>query len=145
MNLIRVVMELVRDDEGYPPFDSERVWAKEARDGGYLIDNIPFFASQATYGDVIDVEYRDGEAYFLRTREWSKNSLLRVIFFDNQDPSPLRSELSRLGCETELSEINTTLLAINVPPNIDMGSVRGLLEDGSRKGLWDYEEAIIWE
>src|SRR5215217_521311 len=62
MNLVQVIMELEHDDDGYPPYDTERVWAREAPGGGYIIDNIPFFANKATYGDIVDVEYRDGEA-----------------------------------------------------------------------------------
>jgi hypothetical protein len=138
----KVLFRLRRDDEGYPPADVEGVWAEETGDGGFIIDNIPFFTREATLGDVVEATRSGDELFYASTRERSGNSLLRVVFFDGHDPSALRSELAKLGCSTEQSHLQS-LIAVNVPPAINIDEVRALLDDGSRNGFWDYEEPIL--
>jgi hypothetical protein len=138
----KVLFRLERDDEGYPPADVEGLWAEETGDGGFVIDNIPFFAREATLGDVVEARRIGDELFYASTREPSGNSLLRVVLFDGHDPSGLRSDLARLGCSTEQSHLRS-LIAVNVPPTIDIGEVRTLLDEGTRNGFWDYEEPIL--
>lgn len=138
----KVLFRLERDEEGYPPADIEGVWAEELGDGGFVIDNIPFFASQATLGDVVEVQEIGNELFYSSTRQCSDNSLLRVIFFDGRDPLSLRSELQKLGCSTEQSHLRS-LIAVNVPPTVEISNVMAILSEGYSKGYWDYEEAIL--
>jgi hypothetical protein len=138
----KVLFRLGRDDEGYPPADVEGVWAEETGDGGFIIDNIPFFTREATLGDVVEATRSGDELFYASTRERSGNSLLRVVFFGGHDPSGLRSELAKLGCSTEQSHLQS-LIAVNVPPAVNIEEVRALLDDGSSKGCWDYEEPIL--
>jgi hypothetical protein len=112
-----VLFRLERDDEGYPPADVEGVWAEESGDGGFIIDNIPFFARQATLGDVVEVRRSGDEIFYVSTKKRSGNSLIRVVFFDGHDPSTLRSELAKIGCSTEQSHLQS-LIAVNVPPTV---------------------------
>jgi len=49
-----ILFELEQDEDGYPPAELEGVWAIEFADGGYKIDNIPFFTRQATLGDIVE-------------------------------------------------------------------------------------------
>jgi hypothetical protein len=138
----KIFFKLAQDSEGYPPAGTESVWATETTNGGFIIDNIPFFTRQATYGDVVEVRRMGEELYYVTTRERSGNSLLRVVFFDGHDPSGLRSDLAKLGCSTEQSHLRS-LIAVNVPPTVPIDEVRRLLNEGCSKGIWDYEEAIL--
>lgn len=138
----KILFALTQDDDGYPPMDVEGVWAIEADDGGYEIDNIPFFASQATVGDIIEAKSVDDRLFYEGTRRPSKHSLLRVALFDGRDPAPLRSKLAKLGCSTEQSHL-ACLIAVDVPPNVSLDEVRALLDDGCDRGFWDYEEPIL--
>lgn len=138
----KVLFELEQDDEGYPPINVEGVWAEEIGDGRYMIDNIPFFARSATLGDVITVRQFRDEMFYESTQERSGNSLLRVAFFDGRDPSALRSQLTKLGCSTELSHLQS-LIAVNVPPTVKLKDVQDVLNEGAGNGCWDYEEAIL--
>jgi hypothetical protein len=138
----KILFRLEQDGEGYPPARVESVWATETDDGGFIIDNIPFFTRQATLGDVVEVRRVGEELFYVSTRERSGNSLLRVVFFDGHDPSSLRSDLAKLGCSTEQSHLQS-LIAVNVPPTVQIDEVRTLLDAGCRKGFWDYEEPIL--
>src|SRR5262245_55766000 len=111
----KIFFSLEQDEAGYPPVGVESVWAIETNDGDFIIDNIPFFTCQATLGDVVEVERIDEELRYVSTRKRSGNSLLRVVFFEGHDPSRLRSDLTKLGCSTELSHLQS-LIAVNVPP-----------------------------
>jgi hypothetical protein len=137
----KILFRLEREED-YPPFEVEGVWAEEQEDSGYELDNIPFFATQATLGDVVEVMQVGDELFYASTRERSTNSLLRVVFFDGHDWTQLRSDLSKLGCSSELFGISS-LIAINVPSTVEIDEVRALLDEGCRKGFWDYEEAIL--
>jgi hypothetical protein len=138
----KVLFKLTRDAAGYPPADVEGVWAQETEDGGFVIDNIPFFTRQATLADVVTVVQSGVELFYDSTRTRSGNSLLRVVFFDAHDPSSLRSALAALGCSTEQSHLRS-LISVNVPSTVPIEEVRRLLDDGCNKGFWDYEEAIL--
>ena len=113
----KVVFRIEKGEDGYPPFDLEGVWAEETTDGGFVIDNIPFFARQATLGDVVEVRHTEGATFYLSTRQRSGNSLLRVVFFEGHDPSNLRFDLAKLGCSTEQSHLQS-LIAVNVPSTV---------------------------
>ena len=138
----KVLFRLEKDTDGYPPTDVEGVWAEEAGNGEFAIDNIPFFCRKVALGDVVDVQDVDGEMFYKSTRRRSGNSLLRVVLFDGHDPSALRSDLAKLGCSTELSHL-PSLVAVNVPQSVKIESVRQVLDSGSAHGFWDYEEAIL--
>ncbi|MCI0358766.1 MAG: DUF4265 domain-containing protein [Planctomycetaceae bacterium] len=138
----KVLFRLERDAEGFPPADVEGVWADEAGEGKFVLDNIPFFARQATLGDVVSVNRIGDELFYDSTEQPSGNSLVRVVMFGGRDPQELRSRLRAIGCSSELSHL-PSLFAVNVPPSVDIGQVRALLDEGSALDQWDYEEAIL--
>jgi Domain of unknown function (DUF4265) len=142
MSQAKMLFRLDRDDEGYPPVDIERLWCEEIGAGEFTLDNIPFFTRQATLGDVVEGQRLGDEIFYLSTLERSQNSLLRVVFFDGRDPSALRAELAKLGCSSEQSHLQS-LIAVNVPPSVNIADVRNLLNEGCEKGFWDYEEPIL--
>ena len=49
------MFQLSQDEDDYPPFDSEQLWAFPYSGAQQLwsLDNTPFFANQATLGDVV--------------------------------------------------------------------------------------------
>ncbi len=140
----KIFFRLEQDEDGYPPFAVESVWAQRSQDGLFVLDNIPFFARQATLGDAIEVVYEDDAPYYTSTLQPSGNSLIRVVMFDSSDPAELRSNLVSIGCSTELFSRDTLrLIAVNVPQATPIGEVRALLDRGCDEGHWDYEEAIL--
>lgn len=138
----RIFFTLEQDDEGYPPVGEESVWASKRDDGRFTIDNIPFFATAATLGDVVEAEEDEGVLRYKTTVQHSGNSLIRVLCHKHADPKSAQEELEGLGCQTELlSEYR--LIAVNVPPEVRLGDVQKLLARHREEGEWGYEEPLL--
>ena len=80
--------------------------------------------------------------HYASTKKKSGNSLLRVALLARQDSRTIRDQLEKLGCSTEQSHLQS-LFAVNVPQNVRIEEVRGILDEGTKLGLWDYEEPIL--
>jgi Domain of unknown function (DUF4265) len=129
-------------DDGYPPVAVETLWANPAQ-GGYLIDSIPFFASEATNGDCVLARMGDdGALWFESVSQRSGNSLIRVVFFDPDCEDFVVSHLTELGCGTERMK-QFKLLAVDIPPNVPLVEVQTYLKSQAAAGLVDYEEPIL--
>jgi hypothetical protein len=50
---VRVLFELEKEDEDYPPVNYERLWARRLEQGLFELDNIPFFVRDISAGDVV--------------------------------------------------------------------------------------------
>lgn len=62
----KVVFRLEQDEFGYPPTDTEIVWAYELPNGNYRVDNIPFYIRGVSSNDEISVERVDDAVFFAR-------------------------------------------------------------------------------
>lgn len=138
----RIFFALEQDEDGYPPVGEESVWGREEGEGLFVIENIPFFAREATIGDVVKAEEDDGVLRYKATVRHSGNSLIRVLYYEGTDPKEAQEELERLGCETELLP-DFRLIAVNVPPDVSLLAVQALLQRNSKEGKWGYEEPLL--
>jgi hypothetical protein len=138
----KVVFELVRDADGYPPVGSESVWAIPLGESQFMLDNIPFFTCDATLGDVVLANEHMGELKFVTIVKSSGNSLLRLIYVEGSDVEQIRADLGALGCSTEWDKIHR-LVSISIPPKVELSRVRDFLDSGLEQGISDYEEAIV--
>jgi hypothetical protein len=120
----------------------ESVWVSEV-EGGYVVDNIPFFARGIAWGDIITVEEDEGAYYFEDLVEASGHSTVQVIFFDLSAMDEAKDILVKMGCDWEGMKHDVPLLAVDVPPSIDYGVVKEYLENGKSAGSWDYREACL--
>ncbi|MGA3144230.1 MAG: DUF4265 domain-containing protein [Verrucomicrobiota bacterium] len=142
MSKIKINFELHRDEDGYPPIESESLWAQESESGLYLLDNIPFFEREATVGDLVAANAIDGVLWFVRVVKPSANSLIRAVFFDTASIDEVRQKLSSIGCESEYFQKHN-LIAINVPPEASLKAVQDYLAAVAARGWIDYEEPIL--
>jgi len=147
----RIRFELDQDDSGYPPADSEMIWAVLVGEDQYRLDNIPFFICGVSYCDVVTAyKGTDGLHRFKNLVEECGHSTLRIILHEKQSKkdslddrlSVLRERLKLLGCSSEKSHI-TGLISVDVPPEVSLVSIREFLDEGAKQNLWDYEEATI--
>ena len=138
----KVAFALTRDEDGYPPADWEHLWGRRVGDSLFELDNTPFFARGVSYHDVVLVDRREGLNVFREVVRKSGHSTLRVMLFEEKLTDELRSRLADLGCATELSHI-PGLIAVDIPPSVELSQVRAILEEGERSGYWEYEEAAI--
>ena len=139
----KIHFHLVQDEDGYPPVAVESLWAQPGvGPGEYVIDNVPFFARDATLGDTVLAREDDRGLWFERLLCRSGNSLVRVVFFDRVHVDRISRNLEGLGCLTEYLEEHG-LLAVSIPGAVSLSMVQSCLRDEVNAGNVDYEEPII--
>lgn len=138
----KILFELDRDDDGYPPDDWESVWGVETENGCYRIDNIPFYIRGISVGDTVSVEAVDDELFFDELVEKSGHSVFRLIISDPAETQEIRSELKNLSCDTEASHIEG-FISVDCPPVADFSRVLDYLQAGEDDGRWEFEEASL--
>jgi hypothetical protein len=108
-----------------------------------MLDNIPFFARAATSGDVVRAKEGDGSVlWFERMVKPSRNSLLRVTFFQPAKVQDVREALGQLGCSTEWDDAHH-LVSVNVPPNVKLDAIQSYLAEQAQFDCLDYEEPLL--
>jgi hypothetical protein len=139
--LVRIVVPLEREPGDGGPED-EWLWAEPLGSGRYRIESPPFFAYGLSYGDLVrapeggdlprveDVEHKSGH----RT--------LRVALdpgwdLDRPELVRLAAELEGIGCA--LDTLPPKLVAIDVPPEVEVADVVQRLQTTARDGI------LIWE
>jgi hypothetical protein len=143
-DLVKINFRLEQDEDGYPPVAVESLWARRGGDAQtFTVDNVPFFARDATLGDTVAGEIDgDGNLWFVRTLSRSENSLIRVTFFDKGCVDSVTASLEAMGCPTEYEKPHN-LLAASVPPSVSLAVVQRYLQAETNAGRIDYEEAIL--
>ena len=137
---VAVVFELDVED-GYPPSDSERVWAVPEAVGTYVLDNIPVFVEGFALGDEVSASLNGaGELIAGDLVSSAGHSAARVLFSDgfrDEDVRALRAELLGLGCESEFDRQHG-LLAVDVPAAVVLAPVETVLngEEAAGRSSW---------
>ncbi len=141
--LVKVLFSLQQDEDGYPPVASESLWAKPTTEGLFELDNIPFYAQGVSCKDVVAAEPSvEGTFTFKGVVKRSGHSTIRVVALKHDEMQPLQQELERLGASWEGSG-QPRLIAVDVPPEVDIQRIWHFLQGGMNEGRWDYEDAAI--
>ena len=123
-------------------YEVETVWADPTPEG-YQIDNIPFYALSIAYRDIVAaVPNANGQLEYRGLVRASGHSTIRVLIATGEDVPSIRDELRSLGCPSELSD-HPRLIAVDVPPSIPYSRIRAVLDDGERKGRFEFEEGCL--
>jgi hypothetical protein len=70
---VKVRFRLDRDGDGWPPFESEGVWANACGGREYEVDNAPWFARGVAFGDRVRAEPDEDGVLWVRGRlAWSE-------------------------------------------------------------------------
>jgi hypothetical protein len=120
---------------------TESVWAEKVGDN-YKVLNIPFFAPNLAYGDIIKVEDDDGILYFDELVEESGHSTIQMIIFDNENQRKVEEDLIKLGCDWEGSHLEN-YISIDVPDTVSYSEIKEYLNKGRANKKWDYKEACL--
>ena len=138
----KVYFRLWQDDDAHPPVNRESVWAKQV-EGGFVLDGIPFFTREATFGDLVAVlADGNGALWFDGIESASAHSLIRVFFFDDDCVASVRTFLEALGCATKRRKASK-LVAVDVPPEADLSRIQAFLRYETELGRLDYEDALL--
>jgi hypothetical protein len=122
-----------------PVIGYENIWAVPVGDGMYRLENPPFFIYDISLDDVVSaIPDEDGFPQFLTVVRRSGNRTLRArskaLVGDPARRSNIENDLKKMGCIAE--EHRERLLAINVPPDIDLVAVTSYLTESGLS--WEY-------
>ena len=112
-------------------------------ENGYRICSIPFFAKHLAIGDLVAIDDEGGIHYFDDILEKSGRSTIRIIFYNESIVNGTLNKCKALGAIPNTLEKSRTLVALDVPADVDYGPLRLYLEDGQNNGFWEYEEACL--
>jgi hypothetical protein len=136
---VKIVIPL--DADAWHGHATESVWATEVGNGKYRIENVPFYAMELSFGDVVRAAPKDGSLQFDCVASRGGHSTYRVITRDGADDSQVRSALSDLNSNGASYERDTAnLLAVDIPKVTDVPRIYRILEDKEKTGVWDFEE-----
>ena len=145
---VKVRFALDRDAAGWPPAESEGLWAKPDGPGRFRLDNTPWFVRGVAAEDVVEAKPDDaGVLWFVRLLERGERVVIRVI---PQEDRPLRGDrqavldaFTPLGVTGEGMTTPVNMVALDVGPEAIVASVKELLERGEADGRWHYEEGCV--
>ena len=144
---VKVVFDLARDDDGWPPAASEGLWAITVGPDVVRLDNTPFFVRGVAAGDLIQVRREAGSQLRAAARlQWSGHCTIRIIVFRDGPLGGSRQQVldmfSLLGATGEGIE-QYAMVALDIPPRAQLTAIKRLLLQGERDGWWEYEEGCI--
>jgi hypothetical protein len=145
---VKVRFRLEHDEDGWPPADSEGLWAAPVGGGVYRIDNTPWFALNVATDDLFRAEAdADGILWAGERLRWSGHCTIRVVPFR---AGPLAGShqavldlFAPMGVEGEGFGSQLNIVALTVPPDADLAGIKRALEQGAANGSWEFEEGCI--
>ncbi|MFH7010881.1 DUF4265 domain-containing protein [Flavobacterium sp. FlaQc-52] len=133
------VMFVYYDLEGQIAMES--VWAVK-EENGYRIKNIPFFAPNIAYDDLISVEDDDGELFFDDIIDESGNSTIQIIINNESDIDYITKKIESFDCGWEESHLKG-YISVNVPKEISYLPVKSFLSNELENKKLDFKEACM--
>lgn len=132
---------------GWPPVASEEVEGRVVGDHEFEILTPPSFARRLAVGDVVRVaHYGSPEQPWIDSIVTSGgHSTVRVIFFravGQEVEAELRQELGRLGARIHDTNLKG-MVSVDIPPEADYGTIRGVLDEGESLKRWEFDEGAI--
>jgi hypothetical protein len=135
---VKVLFDIGRDDGTH---EVESVWAVPT-EGGYRLDNIPFYARGFALGDVVSATPDpDGLLRCTGLVTASRHSTIRLWFADASNVQKVRDDLRAMGCDSELDL--PRLVAVDVPPDVPYERIRSYLDDKELASVFEYEEGCL--
>jgi hypothetical protein len=144
--LVKIRFKLEQDD-GWPPFTSEGLWAESLGDDLYRIDNTPWFVFDLASGDIVRaVTQDDGCLWAVERTQWAGRMTIRVIPQHEGDPTEaiqgVLDAAAPMGVSGE-GFARIGMVALDVPQGADHAGLKRLLSNGEAAGQWSYEEACV--
>lgn len=122
----------------------ESVWANvvDKEQGTYQLNNIPFFVTSYSLGDVVLAENEGGELVVKDLVEESGNSTIQIIMMQSDAKATIQQALEKLGCSWEESHL-PDYFTINVPEELEYAPIKKYLQKQELKKIIGYREACL--
>jgi hypothetical protein len=141
-DLERVVVPLEHTDRHRHA--TETVWAERLGADRFRLRNVPFYAYDLSYGDIVRGVVRSGGLTLESIVERGGHSTYRLFVTDTEVLQRFLEfwlPLERLGCTLERA--TERLIAVDVPPEANIHATYEVLKEGEAAGIWDFEEAHV--
>ncbi|MDR6457737.1 MULTISPECIES: DUF4265 domain-containing protein [Chryseobacterium] len=122
----------------------EKLWVEKKSDLEYQIKNIPFFAPNLAYDDIISVENDEGELYFEDLIQASEHSTIQIVFFNEEKIKNVTKAIEEMGCSWEGID-EQKIIAVDIPSSIDYAGIKSFFEKMLAENTLDYKEACLSE
>lgn len=147
---VKIRFELRQDDGGWPPAETEGVWAVPMGGDLFRVDNIPWFVRGVAADDVVQaIPDQGGVLWFRQVQQRSGRVVVRVI---PRSDGPLAGDRQavldaftgfRVSGEGMSSPVN--MVALDIGQDAPIASIKSLLAEGEADGRWYYEEGCVTE
>lgn len=143
-------LDLIRDDLTKLHIDlpnhwatgGEAIWATLLGGNRYRIENVPFYAYNLNYGDVVEAvaSAPDRKPSVMRVVERSGHRTLRVFFEEAvEENERLRRLKSLADFHVTFERCNDRYFALDLEPAADLDAVRDRLDSWEAQGIAEYE------
>ena len=118
--VVKIRFRLLQGADGYPPCESEGLWATSLGGGAYRVANLPWFVPDVALGDVVRAEAdRDGVLWAVARTEKSGNCTIRVAPLD-VDQRTVFNTSGAMGTFGEgFGTCGVDIVALNVPRTLN--------------------------
>jgi hypothetical protein len=144
---VKVRFKLQADSDGWPPAESEGLWAEPIGGDEYRIDNTPWFVNKVATDDIVRaLAGSDGVLWAVGSVRWSGRLTIRVI---PRAEGPLRGDLEAVVDAFSVHGVTGEgikeygVVALDIPAEVDFPSIKGLLMAGEADGRWYYDEGRV--
>jgi uncharacterized protein DUF4265 len=144
--LVRIRVPLERSPEEPGPAD-DWLWAEALGNARFRVESCPFFAYGISRDDIVHAAERAGEEAPLLddiVEKGGHRTLRFALSPDLELAAPevqgLLERLLELGCTHEV--LRPKIVAVDLPPEVDIGVVAELLQRSTREGslLWEWAD-----
>jgi hypothetical protein len=136
--LVKIVFNL---PDRCAPLTTESLWAEPLGANLYRLRNVPFYFYGVSEQDVVKAEEANGQLLVSATVDRGGHSTYRIILSEQTSEEQFSQDwvpLHELGCIYERA--TRRLIAIDVPPHVDVYAVYEALELGEKYRRWEFEE-----
>jgi len=129
----------------HEPEDSEIITERvdAERNGDYYrLVHVPAFAKNIAYGDIVKVEYDDGEFHFDELIEESGYSVVHIVVFKPQSKDRLVDTLTQFRCGVN-THVADNYLVISIPPTVHYQPIQAYLLNEGSYGNIDFRESCL--
>jgi len=137
---IQLVLTYKHDHEDAEIF-TERVSAEKCGDY-YKLIHVPAFAKNIAYGDIVKVEFDDGEFHFDKLIEESGFSVVHIVIWKPVCKDTVVNSLNRFHCGVN-THVADNYLVISIPPTVYYPPVQTYLLKEEASGNIDFRESCL--
>ncbi len=107
----------------------------------YRLLHVPAFAPNIAYGDIVKVDFEDGEFHFEELVEESGYSVIHIVIFDPSVKEEVISVLRDFNCGVNLN-VADDYLVISVPPESEYKNISNFLKDFEASEKISFRETL---